>query len=251
VIVPADDGPDLSLPEVGVMAFHTERAEGQSAAFRLVRPEGFAGPVDVRVSQQGDFVLKAQRNLLGERTWASTNEGFTTVDDGAWEPDGSVTATVLPGPGYRVSSSQGSATVRVRDDDLGVVTPAAVELGPDLAGGVHNPAGSSTGGRWGAHGSICHVGVWTGSTHERLDDDGRPQRHDQDGNPIAPNGRLRHWGACVKGAETAYQIALTGDPGGRVTVTAQANSADVGICAYGGCHRMRRSVFRLTSRDRF
>ncbi|MDE0136541.1 MAG: hypothetical protein OXM54_17100 [Acidimicrobiaceae bacterium] len=242
VIVPAYDGPDLSLPEVGVMAFHAERAEGQSAAFRLVRPEGFTGEVKVRVSQQGDFVLPAQDGLLGERTWTNTNASFSTVDDGAWEPDGQITVELLAGDGYRVSSSQGSATVRVlNDDDLGVVTPAAVELGPDLTAGVHNPAGSSTGGRWGAHGSVCHVGVWTGSTHERLDDDGRPQRHDQDGDPIAPNGELRHWGACVKGAEATYQIALTGDPGGRVTVTAQANSADVGICAYGGCHRMRRS----------
>ena len=243
VIVRAYDGPDLSLPEVGVTAFHAERTEGSSIAFRVIRPEGLTGDVTIRLSEHGDFLTDiSKRDLNKDFPTSSANVGLLTVDDGVWEQDGSVTATVLPGPGYRISSSQGSATVRVRDDDhLGVVTPAAVELGPDLAAGVHNPAGSSTGGRWGAHGSVCHVGVWTGSTHERLDDDGRPQRHDQDGDPIAPNGRLRHWGACVRGAEATYQIALAGDPGGHITVTARANSTDVGLCAYGGCHRMRRS----------
>ena len=243
VIVRAYDGPNLSLPEVGVVSAPSKGTvdEGSLADFWF-RKSGFTGTLNYRLSQQGDFVADPSW-LTGDRSSGNqASLSVPTTDDGVWEPDGSVTLTLLPGPGYRVSASQGSATVRVRDDDdLGVVTPAAVELGPDLAAGVHNPAGSSTGGRWGAHGSVCHVGVWTGSTHERLDDDGRPQRHDQDGDPIAPNGRLRHWGACVRGAEATYQIALAGDPGGHITVTARANSTDVGICAYGGCHRMRRS----------
>ncbi|MDE0320713.1 MAG: hypothetical protein OXI97_12630 [Acidimicrobiaceae bacterium] len=234
VIVPADDGPDLSLPEVGVTAFHTERTEGQSAAFRLVRPEGFTGPVKVRVSQQGDFVLKAQRNRLGERTWASTNEGFTTVDDNAWEPDGQITVELLAGDGYRVSSSQGSATVRIRDDDdLAAASRSALTLDSTLTAGVaadqffRVAAGTQADGWWHGgypprHAGPCDVGVWTGAAW--LDHDG---------------GRV---GSCVKGAEDTYELVLSGDPGEPVTVTARVDGDGVGVCQWShDCNRMRRS----------
>ena len=234
VIVPAYDGPDLSLPEVGVTAFHTERTEGQSATFRLVRPEGFTGEVDVRVSQQGDFVLPAQDGLLGERTWTNTNASFSTDDDGAWEPDGQITVELLAGDGYRVSSSQGSATVRIRDnDDLADPSPSALTLGSTLTAGVRADnffsalSSGSRGGLWGrdylpGHAGPCHVGVWTGAAW--LDHDG---------------GRV---GSCVKGTEAKYELELSGDPGEPVTVTARVDGDGVGICQWShDCNRMRRS----------
>ena len=234
VIVPADDGPDLSLPEVGVTAVAAERAEGQSAEFRLVRPEGFTGEVDVRVSQQGDFVLPAQDGLLGERTWTNTNASFSTDDDGAWEPDGQITVELLAGDGYRVSSSQGSATVRIRDnDDLADPSPSELTLGSTLTAGVRADnffsalSSGSRGGLWGrdylpGHAGPCHVGVWTGAAW--LDHDG---------------GRV---GSCVKGTEAKYELELSGDPGEPVTVTARVDGDGVGICQWShDCNRMRRS----------
>ncbi len=234
VIVPADDGPDLSLPEVGVTAFAAERTEGQSAAFRLVRPEGFTGAVKVRVSQQGDFVPAAQDGLLGERTWTNTNASFSTVDDGAWEPDGQITVELLAGDGYRVSSSQGSATVRIRDDDdLADASESELTLGSTLDGGVaadqffRVAAGTQADGWWHGgylprHAGPCHVGVWTGAAW--LDHDG---------------GRV---GSCVKGAEDTYELELSGDPGEPVTVTARVDGDGVGVCQWShDCNRMRRS----------
>ncbi|MDE0498534.1 MAG: hypothetical protein OXH86_14395, partial [Acidimicrobiaceae bacterium] len=133
-----------------------------------------------------------------------------------------------------VSSSQGSATVRIRDnDDLADPSLSELTLGSTLDGGVaadqffRVAAGTQPDGWWHGgylprHAGPCHVGVWTGAAW--LDHDG---------------GRV---GSCVKGAEDTYELVLSGDPGEPVTVTARVDGDGVGVCQWShDCNRMRRS----------
>ncbi len=109
-----------ATPEVSISA-GAGVTEGGSATFTLTAsPAPLAAlTVDVTVSQSGDY---AAPGATGSRTVTVPTGGtatFTvaTVDDGADEADGSVTATLAGGTGYTVSSSQGTATVAVADDD--------------------------------------------------------------------------------------------------------------------------------------
>ena len=106
--------------------------EGGSATFTLTASPApaVALAVAVTVSQSGDY---AAPGATGARTVTVPTGGtatFTvaTVDDGADEADGSVTAALASGTGYTVSSSLGAATatVAVTDNDEAVVLPGIV-----------------------------------------------------------------------------------------------------------------------------
>ncbi|MDE0135337.1 MAG: hypothetical protein OXM54_10910, partial [Acidimicrobiaceae bacterium] len=169
-----------------------------------------------------------------------------------WEQDGIVTAELLPGDGYRVSSSQGSATVRVLDNDgdrLAAASPSALTLGSTLDDGVRADVffrqivQGSDGGTWAGnhpprHAGPCHVGVWTGAAWLIPSPGSWPRRADGVDSWFEENGV----GSCVKGTEATYELVLSGDPGEPVTVTARVDGDGVGVCQWShDCNRMRRS----------
>ena len=109
-------------------------SEGAPAGFTLTAAPAPAADLAVKVSvaQSGAF---AQASALGARTVtipageASASFAVATVEDAADEPDGSVTASLAAGTGYTVSSSRGTATVAVADNDEpapGIVTKRSI-----------------------------------------------------------------------------------------------------------------------------
>ncbi len=117
VVAPRVEVDDRPVVGVRLLAGNEQKTEGQSVIVHLQRPSGFTGPIRYQWSQSGDFIAASQvgvRRTFSSAGWA----GVSIVDDDVWEPDGSVTLEVLPGDDYRVSQSAGSATVRVRDNDI-------------------------------------------------------------------------------------------------------------------------------------
>ena len=105
--------------------------EGTSASFTVSASPVPAAPLDVTltVAQSGDFATSGE---TGSRTVTvpvsgSVDVEVATVDDGADEPDGSVTASVDAGTGYTVAAApDNAATVAVSDND-------AASSGPTLS----------------------------------------------------------------------------------------------------------------------
>ncbi len=102
--------------------------EGAAASFTVSASPVPAAPLDVTlaVGQSGDFAASGE---TGSRTVTVPVTGSATVevatdDDGADEPDGSVTATVDAGTGYTVAASpDNAATVAVSDNDAAASGP--------------------------------------------------------------------------------------------------------------------------------
>ncbi len=113
VAVSDDDVPEISVAAGGAAT------EGGDAAFTVTAdPTPHAAlSVDVAVAQSGDFGVSTGVRTVTVPTTGSKAFTVPTTDDGVDEPDGSVTATVNSGTGYTVSSSAGSASVAVSDDD--------------------------------------------------------------------------------------------------------------------------------------
>ena len=120
--------PVVSLPRVTVSGGDPV-TEGAAASFTVsVSPPPAAGEtlsVNVQVSQSGSVVESGES---GRRTVVVDDSGaatFTvaTEDDATDEPDGAVIVTVGSGSNYRLGSPS-SATVRVEDDDPGLVLSA-------------------------------------------------------------------------------------------------------------------------------
>ena len=107
--------------------------EGTSASFTVSASPVPAAPLDVTlaVAQSGDFAASGE---TGSRTvtvpvTGSVDVEVATVDDGADEPDGSVTASVDAGTGYAVAAAPANAaTVTVTDNDA--TTPST---GPTIS----------------------------------------------------------------------------------------------------------------------
>ena len=101
--------------------------EGGDASFTITASPTPASAlsVSVTVSASGDYGATTGQRTVTVPTGGSATFTLATTDDGNDEADGSVTATVSAGNGYTVSSSQGTATVSVSDDDDAppVVTP--------------------------------------------------------------------------------------------------------------------------------
>ncbi len=102
--------------------------EGTSASFTVSASPVPAAPLDVTlaVGQSGDFAASGE---TGSRTvtvpvTGSVDVEVATVDDGADEPDGSVTATLGTGTGYTVAAAPDhAATVAVSDNDAAASGP--------------------------------------------------------------------------------------------------------------------------------
>ena len=118
---------DAVLPVVSIAA-GADVTEGSNATFTVTASPAPASAltVDVTVTQSGGYATAGARQVTVP-TGGTATFTVATVDDGADEPDGSVTATLAAGTGYTVSGSRGAATVAVADDDapLPVVSIAA------------------------------------------------------------------------------------------------------------------------------
>ena len=120
-------------PVVTVTADSASVTEGSRVSFTLTAspPPASDLTVNVRLSEAGSFLAAGSPRAVtiraSERTAALT---AATVDDGADEPDGSVTVTVETGSGYTVGSPD-SATVAVSDNDTtGTTSPGGGGLAP-------------------------------------------------------------------------------------------------------------------------
>ncbi len=102
--------------------------EGSSASFTVSASPVPAAPLDVTLSvaQSGDFAASGEtgsRTVTVPVTGSLTFE-VATVDDGADEPDGSITATIDTGTGYLVAAPpDDSALVAVSDNDAAASGP--------------------------------------------------------------------------------------------------------------------------------
>ncbi len=119
--------PSKNEPEVSVVA-GSGVVEGGDAVFTISAAPTPASALDVTVavSQSGDFGAATGPRTVTIPTSGSVTLRVPTTDDSDDEADGSVIATVSTGTGYTVSSSAGSASVAVSDDDPAPVVDACV-----------------------------------------------------------------------------------------------------------------------------
>ena len=125
-VVVTDGG--APTPRIGVRALSSAIVEGATARFELTASPRPATPLDVwvDVTDSGSF---AGQGEIGARTVTIGTTGRATIEvatdnDLVSEPDGSLTARVLAGTGYLVTSS-GRASVQVRDESVQVRISAA------------------------------------------------------------------------------------------------------------------------------
>ena len=127
-----DDGttptppPTAPTPVVSISAGVPSVTEGDAISFTLsATPPPEAGTtitVTVNVAEGGSVAASGE---TGGRQVAISTSGMAsfivaTDDDAIYEPDGSITATVQAGAGYRPHSSNASAAVSVKDNDPGL-----------------------------------------------------------------------------------------------------------------------------------
>ena len=127
-----DDGttptppPTAPTPVVSISAGVPSVTEGDAISFTLsATPPPEAGTtitVTVNVAEGGSVAASGE---TGGRQVAISTSGMAsfivaTDDDAIYEPDGSITATVQAGAGYRPDSSNASAAVSVKDNDPGL-----------------------------------------------------------------------------------------------------------------------------------
>ena len=114
-----DPPPPPPTPEVSIAA-GADITEGSPATFTLTANPAPTQSLNVSVSpsQSGNFGAGSAAKTVTVTTSGTATVTFSTTNDNIDEPDGSVTASVDSGTGYTVSSSTGSATLTVTDDDV-------------------------------------------------------------------------------------------------------------------------------------
>ena len=122
-IITDDDestGPEISIVADGGVT------EGTDASYTLTATPKPAADLDVavEVTQSGDFVTTGSQTVTITTTGTATLT-VPTTNDSTNEPNGSVTAAISAGTDYTVSTSAGSATVAVSDDDSGQLASQA------------------------------------------------------------------------------------------------------------------------------
>ena len=105
-------------PEISI-AGSPDVTEGGSVSFTLTAtpPPSANLDVSINVTQSGPYTTQTGAQTVTIGTTGTGSFAISTDNDTTDEPDGSVTATVNPGTGYTVSSTAGTATVNVADDD--------------------------------------------------------------------------------------------------------------------------------------
>ncbi len=122
----------VSLPEISIEA-GAAVVEGAAAVFTVTADSAPSANLDVTVavadaSNGGDFVASGDEGSKTVTITAGQTSAVlsvATTADSTDEPNGMVMASVRSGSGYTVSSSGGSASVAVADDDVPVVQFAA------------------------------------------------------------------------------------------------------------------------------
>ena len=102
--------------------------EGADASFTVTANPAPAAPLDVAltIAQSGDFAASGETGLRTVTVPVTGSLTFevATVDDGANEPKGSITATLGTGTGYTVAAAPDhAATVAVSDNDAAASGP--------------------------------------------------------------------------------------------------------------------------------
>ena len=124
--VPPPPPPPDPAPEVSITAGRGV-TEGGSAVFTVTADPAPASAltVSVRVAQSGEWGVSTGTRTVVVPAGGSMSYSVATAGDGVDEADGSVSVTVSTGSGYTVSGTQGTAVVRVVDDDATLVVLAA------------------------------------------------------------------------------------------------------------------------------
>ena len=120
------DNDESTGPEISIAA-DGEVTEGTDASYTLTATPKPAANLDVtvEVTQSGDFVTTGSQTVTITTTGTATLT-VPTTSDSTNEPNGSVTAAISAGTDYTVSTSAGSATVAVSDDDSGQLASQAI-----------------------------------------------------------------------------------------------------------------------------
>ncbi len=129
----ADD--DLPPPEISVSG-GAGITEGQNAVFTVTADRavdaGLAVTLKVTEKAGSDFVAAADeggRTVTIPAGGTSASLTVKTVDDAVDEPDGSVTATLAAGGGYRVAAPPAdAASVAVADNDAAALGPPVISV---------------------------------------------------------------------------------------------------------------------------
>ena len=123
---------DRPLPVVSIAAHSDVVIEGGLARFMVSAKPRAVSPTIMKVTftKQGNFGITTRIRHLAVPMSGSASISVRTTNDKTDEPDGSITATIETGAGYKVSSSAGSATVTLLDDD-GEVDPCVTVLSDD------------------------------------------------------------------------------------------------------------------------
>ncbi|WP_419924054.1 S8 family serine peptidase [Candidatus Poriferisocius sp.] len=126
----ADDDPDL--PKVSVSA-GPQVTEGADAVFTVsASPTPTSAlTVQINVDESGDYGAATGTRTVTVPTGGTASFTVPTADDGADEDDGSVSAQVLAGSGYRVGAPS-TASVNVADNDVPAVS---ITAGPGVTEG--------------------------------------------------------------------------------------------------------------------
>ena len=128
--------PPPADPEISISS-SSDISEGGTVTFTVTASPAPAADLSVSVSvtQSGSYTSQAGVRTLTITSTGTASFTVTTLDDSNDEPDGSLTATVNTGTGYTVSSSAGSTTANVADNDDPPLPEISISGGPDVAEG--------------------------------------------------------------------------------------------------------------------
>ena len=119
IAVEDDDVPTIAITSRG------DVTEGGTATFAVAAfpKPSTALTVNIDIAAVGDYGVTTGARTVTVGTSGAATLHVATRDDALDEPDGTVTATVTPDPGYTVEPSAAAATAAVRDNEA---TPQAV-----------------------------------------------------------------------------------------------------------------------------
>ena len=128
--------PPPTDPEISISS-SSDISEGGTVTFTVTATPAPTADLSVSVSvaQSGSYTSQAGVRSVTITSTGTASITVTTLDDSNDEPDGSVTATVNTGTGYTVSSSAGSTTANVADNDDPPLPEISISGGPDVAEG--------------------------------------------------------------------------------------------------------------------
>ena len=128
--------PPPADPEISISR-SSDISEGGTVTFTVTATPAPTADLSVSVSvaQSGSYTSQAGVRSVTITSTGTASFTVATLDDSKDEPDGSVTATVNTGTGYTVSSSAGSTTANVADNDDPPLPEISISGGPDVAEG--------------------------------------------------------------------------------------------------------------------